>query len=719
MANNSTNNQNQASVINIENIVNVNDKKQSIFFEIPPYQRLYEWNKEQIQILLNDIKTKFDENKKDENKNKEYFIGNVVVSKKSVKKDQNNDVKHLLIDGQQRLTTLFLIGFFLSYKNPSDQPKWKEFIMQSDKLRISMPIREKEEEVLKEFAKFCNKDNKDNERRKNDIFLQKLKEFPQDICQNIPQALEIIVNWFEENIENNDIEGFSNFIYEKVKFVFVELAENTDLNRFFIRMNNRGKQLEKHEILKARLLSKFNDEDESKRTLYAHIWDICSQMDNYIFQKASDRVISKSNESSGDSINNIIKPKNSFDKPNQNKENQGKFKSIVDFPTFLLHVYKLTYLEEHKNEISKITIDKNKLLEIIKIEENTKKFIENLLKYRILFDYFVIKSQDDMENSYKIRRLSKEDKAYTISEKSNVMPNLAMVQNYLRVARSGMSNNHHHWLTPFLKKLDNYFSNFKSNNIISEIVKFFSSDFNITSEKFENNVEYYIKLLINNDNLKEFYKNTQSDLIHFLEILDTALAKEQLQDKVLIDKVNEILNSKNNLTTTDDFVLNKFYINEKETQKCILDQGTATPHYWFYRLEYYLWKNRKDVSLDNYKLNDKNFSDIASNFYFRSLNSIEHVQAQSKAQEWGDNADKIDNFGNLALISSSFNSSLNNQDTQDKYLDLQKYINKDSVISLKLWLIYALSEKKQSKKWTFGNAQTHKEQMLEILKKSF
>lgn len=77
MENNSTNNQNQASVISIESIVNIDDKEQSIFFEIPPYQRLYEWNKEQIQTLLNDIKTKFEENK-----NEEYFIGNVVVSKK-------------------------------------------------------------------------------------------------------------------------------------------------------------------------------------------------------------------------------------------------------------------------------------------------------------------------------------------------------------------------------------------------------------------------------------------------------------------------------------------------------------------------------------------------------------------------------------------------------------------------------------------------------------
>ncbi|HEC1746251.1 TPA: DUF262 domain-containing protein [Campylobacter lari] len=687
MESNLVNNQNQASVISIGSIVNTDNKKQSIFFEIPPYQRLYEWNKEQIQTLLNDIKTKFDENNNEENK--EYFIGNVVVSQK--------DDKYLLIDGQQRLTTLFFIGFYLSYKNPtyknpSDQPKWKEFIMQSDKLRISMPIREKEEKVLKEFAKFC--EGSEGGERKNDIFLQEIKKFPQDICQNIPQALEVIVNWFEENIKKNTDE-FSKFIYSNVKFVFVELAENTDLNRFFIRMNNRGKQLEKHEILKARLLSNIN---ENERAFYAHIWDICSQMDNYIFQKASDRKISSSNESGGDnSINYIIGFDKSFEKPNQNKENQGKFKSIVDFPTFLLHVYKICNKQD-------IAIDKNKLLEIIEIKQNddeVKKFIENLLKYRILFDYFVIKGQDDEENSYKIRRLTKnKNNTYSISEDSNAMPELAMVQNYLRVARSGMSNNHHHWLTPFLKFLDD-------------------------------EIELKISYEVGNDNMidridkfDKFATNSRDDiskLILFLENLDTALAKEQLQDNDLIKKVNAILISENNLEATGNVDLNKFYIKEHETQKCILDQGTATLHYWFYRLEYYLWKNA-EVNGDKVKICGKEMDKKKfDNFYFRSLNSIEHVQAQSKANENDWTNENIDNFGNLALISSSFNSSLNNQDVPSKYRDFQKrYMdNKKAVISLKLWLIYALAKDNDEITWTFEKVKKHKIQMLKILKNSF
>ncbi|MBF7046394.1 DUF262 domain-containing protein [Campylobacter volucris] len=696
MANNSTNNQNQA---NIKSINEVADNK--IFFEIPPYQRLYEWNKEQIQTLLNDIKAKFGENN---NENKKYFIGNVVVSKKDNKNNQQDD-KYLLIDGQQRLTTLFLIGFFLSYRKFDGQ---KEFIMQGDKLRISMPIREKEEKVLKEFAKFC-KDNQNNE-RKNDIFLQEIKKFPQDISQNIPQALETIVNWFEENIEENTnkFSEFSDFIYSNVKFVFVKLAKNTDLNRFFIRMNNRGKQLEKHEILKARLLK--NIEDKSERTLYAHIWDICSQMDNYILQKASDRKISKLNEGSEDnSINEIIQPKKSFNKPNQDKENQGKFKSIVDFPTFLLHVYKICNKKD-------IIIDKNKLLEIIKIEKKeAKNFIENLLKYRILFDYFVVKGIDDVENSYKIRRLSKEDKAYTISEKSNEMPDLAMVQNYLRVARSGMSNNHHHWLTPFLKFL---YKNIELKIAYDKVGDSDKQELQIKINKF--NIITNFQDFLNKLNLSKDIEK----LIEFLENLDTALAKEQASTteqnknkKDLLEISNEVfitLEIKDKQMSVED----TFFNNEDIKDIKDLDQGTATPHYWFYRLEYYLWKNA-EVENDKVKICDKEMNRKKfDSFYFRNLNSIEHVQAQSKANENDWNNEKINNFGNLALISSSFNSSLNNQDVQDKYLDLQKYINKDNVISLKLWLIYALSEKNQSK-WTSGKAEEHKKQMLEILKNSF
>ncbi len=60
----------------------------------------------------------------------------------------------------------------------------------------------------------------------------------------------------------------------------IEVPEHTDLNRYFEVMNTRGEQLEQHEILKANLMSYLSNKNE--RTLFAKIWDACSNMDGYV-----------------------------------------------------------------------------------------------------------------------------------------------------------------------------------------------------------------------------------------------------------------------------------------------------------------------------------------------------------------------------------------------------------------------------------------------------
>lgn len=201
--------------------INLLDK----LFEIPLYQRLYEWKKEQIETLLDDMKKAFDESKEN------YFIGNITTSKKGD--------KFVLIDGQQRLTTLWFVEFYLASK---DSKSWQNFIVQGDDLRISMPIRDDEENALTELAKNIN--GKEN-------LAQSLQGY--GVYKNIIDAFKCIESWFV-NGKDIDLANFAKYIYENVCFVFVTLAQNTDLNRFFVRMNNRGKQLEKHEILKARIL---------------------------------------------------------------------------------------------------------------------------------------------------------------------------------------------------------------------------------------------------------------------------------------------------------------------------------------------------------------------------------------------------------------------------------------------------------------------------------
>lgn len=194
------------------------EKKESKFFEIPPYQRLYAWGKDEIEILLDDMKKAHNDNKK------EYFIGNITTS---IDKDDKD--KFVLIDGQQRLTTLWFIGFYLASQNC---PNWKEFIMQGENLRIAMPIRDNEQNSLTNLAKKIV-DGKHKFEQDKDDKVNLFKEL-QNIHQKIIEAFSCIELWFKniEKIKENEIKDFARYIYTKVCFVFVTLAQNTDLNRF-------------------------------------------------------------------------------------------------------------------------------------------------------------------------------------------------------------------------------------------------------------------------------------------------------------------------------------------------------------------------------------------------------------------------------------------------------------------------------------------------------
>ena len=710
-----SNNGNNAKRATIGGVIdNDNANLLDKFFEIPPYQRLYEWEKDEIKTLLDDIKKAFETNKE-----KEYFIGTITTSV-----DKDNNDKFVLIDGQQRLTTIWFIGFYLASRGCTN---WQDFIIQKqdDKLRIAMPIRDNEENALKELTKNING---------KESLAQLLQT--KNIHQKIINAFKCIESWFNENFSKDDnkkeidferLNCFANFIYTKVCFVFVTLAENTDLNRFFVRMNNRGKQLEKHEILKARLLDKIKDDKSDEWQKYAKIWDLCSDMDKYIFQSASDRSIfaPKSQDNNGTkSINDndslVVKLADIVEKykiPEANKSKEkdspSKVESIIDFPTFLLHCYKLWVAKKcSENEIPKeVTITKDKLLEIMwdakdernkhdyllikRDKQDCKEFIIDILRYRVLFDYFVIKNTLG-DDGFAIMRFYKSNGSYQAKAKS--FENLAMIQNYLRVARQGEKQNYEHWLTNFLEFLDDDNPQFDEIKEIKEFVDKFLSN------KDKNELP---KSLVKKESQKdEPLTKLQEKLVEHLEKVDTEqIYKVNIKDKELEDISMEFL-------------------------KEYLSNGTNTPHYWFYRLEYYLWKWGKDddgknlVMFENEKSKIYNtelgesknkvaFKDIFTKnlFHFRILGSIEHfsaIERKNKRQnEWNLNI-----FGNLALISQNLNSSLSNELENCKKDKVIEQLKRGRLESLKYFIMCANLNQDE---WTEGDAQAHQKQMINIL----
>ena len=111
----------QATPANEEIVLNDNNTKETLiiqpikYFEfilehgeltIPPFQRTYSWTSTQVTDLLEDIK-------KNMNGNKRHFLGNVVV------------IDNKVIDGQQRLTTLYMLLIILGvieYDDHSQKP---------------------------------------------------------------------------------------------------------------------------------------------------------------------------------------------------------------------------------------------------------------------------------------------------------------------------------------------------------------------------------------------------------------------------------------------------------------------------------------------------------------------------------------------------------------------------------------------------------------------
>ena len=79
-------------------------------------------------------------------------------------------------------------------------------------------------------------------------------------------------------------EQFSDYLLQMVQIMRVKVPDDTDLNHYFEVMNNRGEQLEKHEILKSRLIEILNDdpESDSSRDCLHQVWEACANMESYV-----------------------------------------------------------------------------------------------------------------------------------------------------------------------------------------------------------------------------------------------------------------------------------------------------------------------------------------------------------------------------------------------------------------------------------------------------
>lgn len=511
----------QPKEYNIERIFKDNQ------YIVPIYQRNYAWTSVEIEQLLDDI------NNTSKSADK-YYLGSLIVNQR-----ENNVYE--VIDGQQRLTTLFLLLCFLKHHS-------------INKNSLSFQRRKKSNKTLQDiFTSFLD--------------MQKIAD-SDAYCENIINGYSVIKQYFNNNTYH--IDEFKKKL-ASIFIIRIQVPANIDLNQYFERMNTRGEQLELHEILKAKVISAIKEdngiteEDRKIQNIVATIWDGCVQMNKYVqmcfepevreklFGKNWDTLTCKNFEelhekfteaSSSISekftlVERLEKIKNAaYHKKyinNQNNENIDKnerFESIINFSNFLLHVNAVMH---HSQQDVKTVLDDNQLITSLEdaysSKEKALEFIFNLLKYRYLFDRYIIKreyiGEYQIEGKWALQRLEKRGNSafykatisQSNSEESKQNQQLCMLQACLRITYTSPITMH--WITKGLIEVGR---REKEANIIS-LLEGYCCD-KLIESKFQERKGFAIERIVfsyldyilwrdNQENFKEFQFHFKTSIEHF------------------------------------------------------------------------------------------------------------------------------------------------------------------------------------------------------------
>lgn len=226
------------------------------------YQREYVWDKNTVDILLNDIFWNF-ENSYKLYKNSE--IRREIISKfnwyyLNVFITNSINGKKYIVDGQQRLTTLTLIAIYL-FKNIHDE-NIKAFLKDCIS---STDIYEGE---------IYNIDNKKRKDIMDRIFTKDENICPESFRNKTEQTLwdrynDITSFFSKRNFTDEKLRTFAFYFLERL--VMVELSiDKDDTPMVFEVINDRGEPLKQFEILKGKLIGSLSKDDTEK---YSDIWD--------------------------------------------------------------------------------------------------------------------------------------------------------------------------------------------------------------------------------------------------------------------------------------------------------------------------------------------------------------------------------------------------------------------------------------------------------------
>lgn len=237
----------EIKLISVGEILNPNKE-----FVVPSYQRGYRWTERQVEDLLNDIwEFKNDIGKLEEKKRqgKFYCLQPIVVKNKNI-----GGNKYEVIDGQQRLTTIYII---LSY------------LENTENFSIEYKTRKKSKNFLKEIKQI-----KDSDRNIDFYYMSR--------------AFRCIKDWFEN--KENTKEDFGEVLKQNVEFIWYEVDEKANGVEIFTRINMGKIPLTNAELIKALFLkrSNFDKDEKDEKKIKLRQLEIANEWDNIEYSLQND-----------------------------------------------------------------------------------------------------------------------------------------------------------------------------------------------------------------------------------------------------------------------------------------------------------------------------------------------------------------------------------------------------------------------------------------------
>lgn len=596
-------------------------------YVIPMYQRNYAWREGEIIQLLRDV-ADYANSYPDHN----YYLGTLVVYNKT----QNNVRLLETIDGQQRLTTLWMIFHYLL----------KEKVLERNvEMELVYECRPVSTFTLNHLAVYGDEQVVDN-----------LNDRLYDGYKTIKAQLNLICN--ETGLQ---LEKFIDYFLENVVLIRVAVPQDTDLNHYFEIMNSRGEQLEKHEVLKAKLMHVLTEYEESSELsrAFAKVWDACSDMSRYVqmnfvkYDRESvfgghwdkidvesfDEIVERvrvDNIESKDSIDldKLLSSTNEdyeiTDKNEDDEEDEGvgKYAPIINFANFLLHVLRImkaddaTYSEDISLDDKALIREFDSVLKSCSTEKEkvhfVKDFMYHLLRLRFWLDNYVIHRDKDKEE-WSLKKLVFKGKSMQYMNVADDIFNkeLLMLQSMFHVSHPAYS--YKQWLSGML---------YYGYTALEPRAHILMSSYLLYGR---NMIQNFMKYRFMNSKITFAY------------------------DKIIF-----------NYATLPEIV-------EEDIDIRALSYSNVE-YLVFNYIDFLYWK--KDV----YKVKTDN------KFHFSARNSVEHHCPQNPIGNLAKLEDHVLNcIGNLCLVSASLNSKLSNYNLEQKR---QVYIQANKMESIKQHVMF-------------------------------